>query len=243
MVKCRKDGLKKAFKEDNIIKQTEMMAAMLKWWHEGFLRKHYDKTYEGSSSEEENDDDEVNDEELSKEEAENCPPRPKKKKNKGESKKKKKVQVRASKGRGRKAEGGGGSLFVLMLVGGSPEHGSLPGMSTSISPEDGQDGPWQKNVQNEGHSPPFTENFELHQIKEEEGEEEEERKVGDKSKIRDGQDGPWQQNVQNEGHSPPFIENFQVDQIEEEGEVGGGMVPPSYESCRGECQRDRWVSV
>ncbi|KAG5557248.1 hypothetical protein RHGRI_007493 [Rhododendron griersonianum] len=359
-------GLKKAFKEDNIIKQTEVMAAMSKWWHEGFLRKHYDKTYEGSSSEEENDDEEVNDEESREEEADNYPPPPKKKKSKGESKKKKKVielrrgvvfliteedvarvlgmlvgdtpvptecleshrqkieedfegvfkgieisrlenviregktdgrfqraymlfalgcllcpttkevagnrlfpgvvddnietlktykwpafvldwlvnkiqnyKVRASKGRGRSGEGVGGSLFVLMViyfnlnplnvkiekepqppialwtkklmdiriykepedkprfinmykdlmrqfvanakslhemdaamiepVAGSPEHGSLPGMSPSISPEDGQDGPWQKNVQNEGHSPPFTKNFKVHQIEEEEG--------------------------------------------------------------------------
>ncbi|KAI8555094.1 hypothetical protein RHMOL_Rhmol05G0147600 [Rhododendron molle] len=76
---------------------VRVMAAMSKWWHEGFLQKHYDKTYKGSSSEEENDDDEVNDEESSEEEADNCPPPPKKK-SKGESKKKKKVQVCQSNG-------------------------------------------------------------------------------------------------------------------------------------------------
>ncbi|KAE9467038.1 hypothetical protein C3L33_01052, partial [Rhododendron williamsianum] len=56
------------------------MATMSEWWHEGYLRKYYDKTYEGSSSEEENDEEEVNDEESSEEVADNCPPRPKKKK-------------------------------------------------------------------------------------------------------------------------------------------------------------------
>ncbi|KAF7141311.1 hypothetical protein RHSIM_Rhsim06G0236700 [Rhododendron simsii] len=70
----------------------EVMAAMSKWWHKGYLRKKYNKTYEGSSSEEDNDEEEVNDDELSQEEGDNCPPRPKKKKtSKGESKKKKKV--------------------------------------------------------------------------------------------------------------------------------------------------------
>ncbi|KAE9463061.1 hypothetical protein C3L33_05032, partial [Rhododendron williamsianum] len=91
-VKDMTQGLKKSFKEDNIIKQTEVMAAMSEWWHEGFWRKHYDKTYEGSSDGEENDDEEVNDEEASEQEANNCLPPPKKKKSEGESKKKKKVQ-------------------------------------------------------------------------------------------------------------------------------------------------------
>ncbi|KAG5565678.1 hypothetical protein RHGRI_001553 [Rhododendron griersonianum] len=109
-------GLKKSFKEDNIIKQTEVMAAMSEWWHEGFWRKHYDKTYEGSSDGEENYDEEVNDEEASEQEANNCPPPPKKKKSEGESKKKKKVQVRVSEGRGRSKEGVGGSLFDLMVI-------------------------------------------------------------------------------------------------------------------------------
>ncbi|XP_058190909.1 uncharacterized protein LOC131308109 [Rhododendron vialii] len=88
-------GLKAIFEEDNIIKQTEVMAAMSEWWHEGYLRKKYDKPYSGSSSEEENDEVDVNDEESSEQEGDNCPPRPKKKKKKstGESKKKKKVPV------------------------------------------------------------------------------------------------------------------------------------------------------
>ncbi|KAI8527538.1 hypothetical protein RHMOL_Rhmol12G0083100 [Rhododendron molle] len=84
-------GLKKIFKEDNIIKQTEVMAAMSEWWHDGYLRKTYDETYQGSSSEEGNDEEEVNDEEWSEEEGDICPPRPTKKKSKAESKKKKKV--------------------------------------------------------------------------------------------------------------------------------------------------------
>ncbi|KAI8560624.1 hypothetical protein RHMOL_Rhmol04G0272500 [Rhododendron molle] len=88
---------------------------------------------------------------------------------------------------------------MIEPVGGSPEHGLLPRMLPSISPEDGQDGPWQKNVQNEGHLPTFTENCEMHQIEEEKGE------VGDKSKFKDGQDSPWQQNVQNVGHLPPLL--------------------------------------
>ncbi|KAI8531104.1 hypothetical protein RHMOL_Rhmol11G0111200 [Rhododendron molle] len=57
-----------------------VMAAMLEWWHEGYLRKYYDKPYKESSSEEENDEEEVNDEESSEKKADNCPPRSKKKK-------------------------------------------------------------------------------------------------------------------------------------------------------------------
>ncbi|KAG5562266.1 hypothetical protein RHGRI_005108 [Rhododendron griersonianum] len=83
---------------------------MSEWWHERLWRKHYDKTYKGSSEEEEN-----NDEKASEQEANNCPPPPKKKKIKGEGKKKK-VQDRASKGRGRSGKGVGGSLFVLMVI-------------------------------------------------------------------------------------------------------------------------------
>ncbi|KAG5565499.1 hypothetical protein RHGRI_001404 [Rhododendron griersonianum] len=85
-------GLKKIFKEDNIIKQPEVMGAMSEWWHRRYLRKNYDETFEGSSSDEGNDEEEVNDEDWSEEE-DICLPRPtkKKKKSKGESKKKKKV--------------------------------------------------------------------------------------------------------------------------------------------------------
>ncbi|KAF7144198.1 hypothetical protein RHSIM_Rhsim05G0131400 [Rhododendron simsii] len=87
-------GLKKAFKEDNIIKQAEVMAAMSEWWHKGYWRKKYDETYEGASSPHGNEEEEVNDDESSQEEGDNCPPRPKnKKKSKGESKKKKKVPL------------------------------------------------------------------------------------------------------------------------------------------------------
>ncbi|KAG5526289.1 hypothetical protein RHGRI_032539 [Rhododendron griersonianum] len=90
---CKKDftrGLKKSFKEDNIIKQPEVMGAMSKWWHCGYLRKNYDETYQGSSSDEGNGEEEVNDEDWSEEE-DICLPRPtkKKKKSKGERKKKK----------------------------------------------------------------------------------------------------------------------------------------------------------
>ncbi|KAG5552054.1 hypothetical protein RHGRI_010217 [Rhododendron griersonianum] len=83
-------GLKKSFKEDNIIKQPEVMGAMSKWWHCGYLRKNYDETYQGSSSDEGNGEEEVNDEDWSEEE-DICLPRPtkKKKKSKGERKKKK----------------------------------------------------------------------------------------------------------------------------------------------------------
>ncbi|KAG5551429.1 hypothetical protein RHGRI_009747 [Rhododendron griersonianum] len=83
-------GLKKSFKEDNIIKQPEVMGAMSKWWHRGYLRKNYDETYQGSSSDEGNGEEEVNDEDWSEEE-DICLPRPtkKKKKSKGERKKKK----------------------------------------------------------------------------------------------------------------------------------------------------------
>ncbi|KAG5543893.1 hypothetical protein RHGRI_016601 [Rhododendron griersonianum] len=67
---------------------------MSKWWHEGYLGKYYDNTYDGSSNEEGNDEEEVNDEELSEEEGDICPPCPtKKKKSKGDSKKKKKVPL------------------------------------------------------------------------------------------------------------------------------------------------------
>ncbi|KAG5554468.1 hypothetical protein RHGRI_012115 [Rhododendron griersonianum] len=83
-------GLKKSFKEDNIIKQPEVIGAMSKWWHRGYLRKNYDETYQGSSSDEGNGEEEVNDEDWSEEE-DICLPRPtkKKKKSKGERKKKK----------------------------------------------------------------------------------------------------------------------------------------------------------
>ncbi|KAG5513037.1 hypothetical protein RHGRI_038544 [Rhododendron griersonianum] len=83
-------GLKKSFKEDNIIKQPEVMGAMSEWWHRGYLRKNYDETYQGSSSDEGNGEEEVNDEDWSEEE-DICLPRPtkKKKKSKGERKKKK----------------------------------------------------------------------------------------------------------------------------------------------------------
>ncbi|KAI8538556.1 hypothetical protein RHMOL_Rhmol09G0113000 [Rhododendron molle] len=85
-------GLKKIFKEDNIIKQIEVMATMSEWWNAGYWRKKYDPNYDGSSSDEQNDEDDVNDDESSEEEGNNCPPRPKKKKkSKGERKIKKKV--------------------------------------------------------------------------------------------------------------------------------------------------------
>ncbi|KAI8527539.1 hypothetical protein RHMOL_Rhmol12G0083100 [Rhododendron molle] len=71
--------------------KVKVMAAMSEWWHDGYLRKTYDETYQGSSSEEGNDEEEVNDEEWSEEEGDICPPRPTKKKSKAESKKKKKV--------------------------------------------------------------------------------------------------------------------------------------------------------
>ncbi|KAI8566379.1 hypothetical protein RHMOL_Rhmol02G0036000 [Rhododendron molle] len=93
-VKAFTRGLKKAFKEDNILKQTEVMVAMSEWWNAGYLRKNYDPNYAGSSSDEENDEDDVNDDESSEEEGDNCPPRPnKKKKTKGERKNKKKVTI------------------------------------------------------------------------------------------------------------------------------------------------------
>ncbi|KAI8568793.1 hypothetical protein RHMOL_Rhmol02G0228000 [Rhododendron molle] len=93
-VKAFMRGLKKAFKEDNILKQTEVMVAMSEWWNAGYLRKNYDPNYAGSSSDEENDEDDVNDDESSEEEGDNCPPRPnKKKKTKGERKNKKKVTI------------------------------------------------------------------------------------------------------------------------------------------------------
>ncbi|KAG5560280.1 hypothetical protein RHGRI_003544 [Rhododendron griersonianum] len=90
MLKDFTRGLKKSFKEDNIIKQPEVMGAMSKWWHCGYLRKNYDETYQGSSSDEGNGEEEVNDEDWSEEE-DICLPRPtkKKKKSKGERKKKK----------------------------------------------------------------------------------------------------------------------------------------------------------
>ncbi|KAI8552010.1 hypothetical protein RHMOL_Rhmol06G0232000 [Rhododendron molle] len=93
-VKAFTRGLKKAFKEDNILKQTEVMVAMSEWWNAGYLRKNYDPNYAGSSSDEENDEDDVNDDESSEEEGDNCPPRPnKKKKTKGERKNKKKLPI------------------------------------------------------------------------------------------------------------------------------------------------------
>ncbi|KAF7136121.1 hypothetical protein RHSIM_Rhsim08G0133200 [Rhododendron simsii] len=70
-VKDFTQGLKKAFKEDNIIKQTEVMAAISKWWHKGYWQKKYDETYEGSSNEEDNDEEEVNDDKSSQEEGDN----------------------------------------------------------------------------------------------------------------------------------------------------------------------------
>ncbi|KAI8567878.1 hypothetical protein RHMOL_Rhmol02G0155500 [Rhododendron molle] len=103
-VKAFTRGLKKIFKEDNILKQTEVriegweeivMVAMSEWWNAGYLRKNYDPNYDGSSSGEENDEDDVNDDESSGEEGDNCPPCPKKKKkkSKGERKNKKKVPL------------------------------------------------------------------------------------------------------------------------------------------------------
>ncbi|KAG5558707.1 hypothetical protein RHGRI_008612 [Rhododendron griersonianum] len=108
--------MKKSFKEDNIIKQPEVMGAMSKWWHCGYLRKNYDETYQGSSSDEGNGEEEVNDEDWSEEE-DICLPRPtkKKKKSKGE-RKKKKVPVRVTNKSGGKAERVGGSLFLLMVI-------------------------------------------------------------------------------------------------------------------------------
>ncbi|KAI8543627.1 hypothetical protein RHMOL_Rhmol08G0233100 [Rhododendron molle] len=67
-VKAFTRGLKKVFKEDNILKQTEVMVAMSEWWNAGYLRKNYDPNYDGSSSDEENDEDDVNDDESSEEE-------------------------------------------------------------------------------------------------------------------------------------------------------------------------------
>ncbi|KAG5554048.1 hypothetical protein RHGRI_011798 [Rhododendron griersonianum] len=71
-------------------RNDDVMGAMSKWWHCGYLRKNYDETYQGSSSDEGNGEEEVNDEDWSEEE-DICLPRPtkKKKKSKGERKKKK----------------------------------------------------------------------------------------------------------------------------------------------------------
>ncbi|KAG5548668.1 hypothetical protein RHGRI_014124 [Rhododendron griersonianum] len=335
-------GLKKIFKEDNIIKQTEVMGAMSEWWHDGYLRKNYDETYQGSSSDEGNDEEEVNDEDWSEEE-DICPPRPtkKKKKSKGESKKKKKVpevagnrlfpgvvaddletlktykwpafvldwlvneiqnyKVRVTNKSGRKAEGVGGSLFLLMViyfdlnpldveVGNEPEapiglwtkelidiriskemedmpiedsvfsqfpphnlknqicidmykeymhqfmnnskflHEMDAAMGEAVvgSPVVGspQDGPWAEPVEDEGHSPQFSANFELHQY-DKQGEEEEEEEEGDQ--IQEKGEGEGEEEEEEE-------EGDQIketrDEIEEEGEVGGDIKHGSASSKR-----------
>ncbi|KAG5523718.1 hypothetical protein RHGRI_030637 [Rhododendron griersonianum] len=241
-------GLKKIFKEDNIIKQTEVMGAMSEWWHDGYLRKNYDETYQGSSSDEGNDEEEVNDEDLSEEE-DICPPRPtkKKKKSKGESKKKKKVPVRVTKGRGRKAEGVGGSLFLLMVI-----YFDLNPLDVEVGKEpEAPIGLWTKElidiqISKEMEDMPIEDSvfsqFPPHNLKNQiciDMYKEYMRQFMNNSKflhemdaamgepvvgslvVGSPQDGPQAEPVEDEGHLPQFSANFELHQYDEQGEGEG----------------------
>ncbi|KAG5564180.1 hypothetical protein RHGRI_000390 [Rhododendron griersonianum] len=254
-VTLRKDftrGLKKSFKEDNIIKQPEVMGAMSKWWHCGYLRKNYDETYQGSSSDEGNGEEEVNDEDWSEEE-DICLPRPtkKKKKSKGE-RKKKKVPVRVTNKSGGKAERVGGSLFLLMVI-----YFDLNPLDVEVGNElDPPIGSWTKefidvriskemedmpiedsvfsqfpphNLKNQicidmykEHMRQFMKNSKfLHEMDASMGE-----PVVGSPVVGSPEDGQRAEPVQDEGHSPQFSPNFELYEYgqQDEGEGEGDQI-------------------
>ncbi|KAG5541013.1 hypothetical protein RHGRI_021037 [Rhododendron griersonianum] len=243
-------GLKKSFKEDNIIKQPEVIGAMSKWWHRGYLRKNYDETYQGSSSDEGNGEEEVNDEDWSEEE-DICRPRPtkKKKKSKGE-RKKKKVPVRVTNKSGGKAERVGGSLFLLMVI-----YFDLNPLDVEVGNElDPPIGSWTKefidvriskemedmpiedsvfsqfpphNLKNQicidmykEHMRQFIKNSKfLHEMDASMGE-----PVVGSPVVGSPEDGRRAEPVQDEGHSPQFSPNFELYEYGQQGEGVGDQI-------------------